>query len=128
MEKIREVYKTDKIVKYYRFNNNIVVDDISKIIETLSVNGVNLNGFRLSNNEEQPEHFQRLFYNVRDLMLFSTSDRYISDFGVFCNYKNKRFDLTFDLEENVVLTFSDGTIDLEPILENIELATKKKSR
>lgn len=59
-------------------------------------------------------------------MTFPWSEgRYVDDFGVFCNYADKRFDLTFDLEGSIVLTFSDGTIDLEPLLVAIETNIKK---
>lgn len=129
MEKIETLYKDSQIVNFYSFDNTMSIYDIQKIIDILIDKGVTFRGFRLSNAEEQSEHFYRLFYSLNEFRTFPWSNEiYIDDFGIFCYYKNKKFDLTFDIEKNVVLTFSDGKIDLEPLLLDIERNIKKKSR
>lgn len=126
MEKINEIIRIDDIVKYYKFDSKLVIGDIPKIVESLSFDNLIVKGFSLANNEEYPNCFQRILYSYKDLILFPYDDNYVSKFSVFCNYKNKFFNLSVDFDEQVVATISDGTEDLEPILMNIENAVKKK--
>ena len=129
MQKTERIYRGSQIVDFYDFDSSVTIEDIQKIIDILSSKGVTFRGFRLSNSEDQPEHFHRTFYSLKDFKIFPWSEKiYIDDFGVFCNYQNKKFDLTFDLSRNIVITFSDGQINLESILLEIESSIKKKSR
>ena len=129
MQKTEKIYRGSQLVEFYDFDNAVTIDDIQKIIDILSSNGVAFRGFRLSNSLEQPEHFHRTFYSLKDFKMFPWSENiYIDDFGMFCIYQNKKIDLTFDLSRNIVITFSDGKIDLEPILIAIEEGIKKKTR
>ena len=129
MEKIESVYRGSQIVNFYSFDNIMSINDIQKIIDILIDKGISFRGFRLSNSEEQPDHFHRTFYSLNEFRSFPWSDGiYIDDLGIYCSYKNKTFDLTFDIERNIVLTFSDGKIDLEPLLLDIDSSIKKRSK
>ena len=121
MEKIKSINKKNEIVDYYTLENNLSTEDIPAIIDSLEMKGIFLTGFRLSNDEEQPFHFFRTFSSKKEFEAFSWYDVNINDFGVFCNFNNNNFSFTFDFDEDLVLTFSNGKIDLESCLYDFEL-------
>lgn len=131
MEKLDRIVKikSKEVVETYLFNNRISIDDISKFIDVLNSSNVKLTSFRLSNSEEQPEHFFRIFNTLGQLNMFSCPDGIlIDDFGVACEYNGIRFDLTFDFSTGQVVTFSKGNINLEPLLLALEQCAQKKIR
>lgn len=131
MEKIKhkERIVSNEVVDYYSFSNNINVDDINKIIDTISAYNIETSNYHLSNTLEQPEHFFRVFPTLKDLYTYPLDDVYIEDFGVKCTYNDViNFSLNFNFPENQVITFTKDNINLEPLLMQIEENCKKKSR
>ena len=130
MEKIQSIHKkiSKEYINDYSLSTSISIDDIPKIIDILNVSKVETTGFRLSNSQEQPEHFLRVFPTLKDLYSYPLDNIYIEEFGVNCVYNDIKFYLTFGLSKNQVTTFTKGNINLEPLLMYIEESCKKKAR
>jgi len=130
MEKYNTVLNDNgEVVNYYSFNNEITRDDVPIILEVLNLSGIVVSTYRLSNSEEQPEHFFRVFNNVTDFAgVFWNDDIYIDDFGVSCKFNGIDFSLTFNFLENSLLTFSKKNINLDSLLVSIEQAIQKKTK
>ncbi len=127
MRKIESIVNkiNKKFVDYYSLTTTISIDDIPKIVDVLNARKIEPISFRLSNSEEQPDHFFRLFPTLKDLYTYPLDGVYIDDLGITCMYNDIKFDLTFDLAENRVITITKGNINLEPLLIYIEESCKK---
>ena len=133
MEKIETFEKKlyNQLINYYQFSKKISLLDIYSIVDVLNSNGIQLSEFRLSNSEDSPEHFFRLFSSLKDFNTFAIPESvYVDDFGVDCIYSGVKFSLTFDLSQNQVITFvkMSDNINLEPLLMQIEDMCQKKTR
>lgn len=131
MEKIKSIQNEiyEKFIDYYSLSNSISIDDIHKIIDTLSLYNIETGNYSLSNTLEQPDHFFRVFTTLKDLYTYPLDDVYVEKFGVKCIYnKLNKFDLSFDFTKNQVITSTKGDINLEPLLMQIEENCKKKLR
>ncbi len=127
MKKIESIENeiNEIFVDYYSLTTTISLDDIPKIVDILNARKIEPISFRLSNSEEQPDHFFRVFPTLKDLYTYPLDDVYIDDLGITCMYNDIKFDLTFDLAENQVITITKGNINLEPLLIHIEESCQK---
>ena len=114
-KKISKIY-----VNSYQLSKGYSKENIRKIVEILSENGVKFDGFRLSNSLDQPDHFFRIFPTLKDLYTYPIDDEYIDDFGLDCIYNDIKFTLTFNFAKNQVVTFTKGNVDLEDLLIQLE--------
>lgn len=85
-KKISKIY-----VNSYQLSKGYSKENIRKIVEILSENGVKFGGFRLSNSLDQPDHFFRIFPTLKDLYTYPIDDEYIDDFGLDCIYNDIKF-------------------------------------
>ncbi len=121
MEKTEQFRKLDgTFVDHYVLSRVFSTDDIPQITKLLTENGVAFQSFRLSNSLEQPDHFFRVFFDLKDLLTCPTEDYWIDDFGVDGEYNNKDFSLTFEIGTNRLFTITTGDISLEPLLLKLE--------
>lgn len=122
MQRIKRFEKmlSGEYVDYYELSRVFSKGDIRQIIETLYENGVTFRNFRLSNSLEQPEHFFRLFPDLKSLYACPIEDYWVDDFGVACIYNDKNCSLTFYLGSNRAHTITNGDVDLESLLIKLE--------
>jgi len=127
MRKIKSIVKkiAGKYVDTYSLSTTISIDDIPKIVDVLNASDIEANDFHLSNSLEQPDHFFRGFSTIKDLYTYPLDDVYVEKFGMGCTCNDIKFDLTFALAENQVITITKGNINLEPLLIQIEESCKK---